>query len=73
MMGLMNACVSIMQVCQIQSEVHQWVVINLSAEEAATLNRNYVAENASRREVAEYLTDVMQLALGVDGTDGISS
>lgn len=73
MMGLVDACTSIGQVRQIQSEVHQWIVSHLSAEEAAILHRNYVTENASRREVAEYLADIMQHALGVDGTDGISS
>ena len=70
MMGLVDACTSIGQVRQIQSEVHRWIVSHLSAEEAAILHRNYVTENASRREIAEYLTDVIQYALGVDGTDG---
>jgi len=70
MMGIVDACTSIMQVRQIQYEVHQWSVTNLSAEEAAALNQNYVAQNASRREVAVYLTDVLQHALGVDETGG---
>jgi len=70
MMGLVDACPSRIQIYQIQSEVHQWIVFHLSAEEAIVLNQNYVAQDASRREVAEYLTDVMQYALGVSGTDG---
>jgi len=70
MMGIVDACTSIMQVRQIQYEVHQWGITNLSAEEAAALNQNYVAQNASRREVAVYLTDVLQHALGVDETGG---
>lgn len=69
MMGLVDACTSIKQAHQIQEEVYRWIATHFTAEEAALLSRNYVPLNASRREVAEYLTDVMQHALGVDGTD----
>ena len=59
MMGLVDACTSIKQAHQIQEEVYRWIATHLTAEEAALLSRNYVPLNASRREVAEYLTDVM--------------
>ena len=47
----------------IQSELHQWVSAHLAAEEADAVNCNYIAQDASRREITIYLADVVHYAL----------
>lgn len=63
MMGIADACASITQLCQIQGEVHAWVIGHLPPETADSLGCNYVNQDATRRQVAVYLAEIMHYAL----------
>lgn len=63
MMNIVDSCPSITQLRQIQDELQQWVSVYLPPEEAYVVNRNYVIHNANRRQIAEYLADVMHHAI----------
>lgn len=63
MMGIVDACPSITLLRQIQGELHQWISAYLPMEEACAVCQHYVATNASRREIAVYLADIMHHAI----------
>ena len=63
MMGLVDACPSILLLRQIQDEVHQWVCGYLTLDEALSVCCHYVSQNATRRDIAIYLADMMHYAI----------
>lgn len=63
MMGLVDACPSILLLRQIQEEVHQWVIEYLPSDEAISVCCNYISQNATRGDVAIYLADMMHYAI----------
>lgn len=63
MLELVDNCPSLTLLRQILDEVHQWTKANLPKDEAAKVCKNYVDQNASRREIAIFLADVMHYAI----------
>lgn len=66
MMELVDCCPSISLLWKIQSEVFVWVTAYLPPEEAAEVTRKYINQNATRREIAEFLADVLHYAITKD-------
>ena len=54
-------CITVLY--QIYSEVHQWLATHLPPDTAQLLNRSYVNDKPTRRQIALYLTDVLHFAL----------
>lgn len=65
MMGIADSA-SITLLRRIQDEVHMWVITHLPPDVIPFLNENYVNHQATRREVAVYLADVMHYAINAD-------
>lgn len=63
MMDVVDTCPSITQLRSIQDDVHAWVSTHLSAADAQALDAHYAAQDTTRRQIAEYLADVMQYAI----------
>ena len=63
MMGICDSCTSIVMLRQIQDELHQWVSVNLPADEARTVCQHYVESDADRLKIATFMADVMHHAL----------
>lgn len=63
MLELVDNCYSITLLWNIQDEVFRWATAYLPKDETAGVCKNYVSRNATRREVAVYLADVMNYAL----------
>ena len=63
MMGLVDACPSLLLLRQIQGEVHKWVSAYLPLDEAVSVRCNYVSQNATRGDVAIYLAEMMHYAI----------
>lgn len=63
MMGICDACTSIVLLRQIQEELYQWVSAYLPAEEACAVCQHYIASDAGRREISVFFADVMHHAL----------
>ena len=63
MTRLVNASPSLIQLRQIQSEVYDWVSGYLPAVKAASVCRHYVAQDATREDIAVYLADIWHYAL----------
>ena len=63
MVRLAEASPSIILLRQIQDEVYQWVIGYLPSDAAASVCRHYISQNATRRDIAVYLADVMHYAI----------
>lgn len=63
MMGICDACTSIVMLRQIQSELYHLVSTYLPEDELYTVCQHYVASDASRHEIAVFWADVMHHAL----------
>lgn len=63
MVHLTDASASIILLRQIQDEVYQWVMGYLPSDAAASVCRHYISKNATRRDIAIYLADVMHYAI----------
>lgn len=63
MMDLVDACPSLTLLKQIQDEVFQWTTAYLPKNEAAELCKNYIGQNATRREIAVFLADAVHYAI----------
>lgn len=63
MMGLVDACPSLTLLKQIQDEVFRWTTAYLPEDEAAAVCKNYVNQNATRRQIATFLADMMHYAI----------
>lgn len=63
MMELVDNCPSIVLLRQIQDEVYQWTSAYLPVNETAEVNKNYVRQNATRREIAIFLADTLHYAI----------
>ena len=63
MIELVDSCPSLTLLKQIQNEVFQWATAYLPKNEAAEVCKNYVGQNATRREIAIFLADVMHYAI----------
>lgn len=66
MMNLVDTCVSLTLLRQIQDELYRWIVSYLPAEESETVCQNYVAQNPCRRDIAVFFADAMHLAISRD-------
>jgi len=61
--AIVDPCPSLTLLHQIQEELHQWVCANLPPDESKGLNSQYMAQHATRHEVAIFLADVMHYAV----------
>lgn len=66
MMNLVDTCVSLTLLRQIQDELYQWIVSYLPAEESETVCQNYVAQNPSRSDIAVFFSDALHFAMTRD-------
>ena len=63
MMGICDACPSIILLRQIQDELYRWVSAYLPVEEACAVCQHYIASDAGRREIAVFFADVVHSAI----------
>ena len=63
MMGLVDNCPSLTLLRRIQDEVFRWILTYLPGDEAAKVCKNYVDQDATRRDIAVYLADTMHHAI----------
>lgn len=63
MMDLVDACPSLNFLRRTQDEIFQWTSAYLPEEEAKEVCKNYIEQNATRRQIAIFLADVMHYAI----------
>lgn len=68
-MGVADDCTSITLLRQIQDEVFQWAMAYLPDDESADACKHYVIQNATRRDIAVYLADMLHLAITRDSVE----